>query len=121
MTMGWHIGLVGQSDRGASHRHVGPALPTCAGDLNLVIGAGPILESDDEAESEEEPARDLGAVLGDPLEPVCPVGCQNWPMGCDQWFQAAGSYSLTLVCVSSHQATAGLLVVVGVMVAVRVR
>jgi hypothetical protein len=23
-----------------------------------------------------------------------PVGCQNWAMGCDQQFQAAGSYSL---------------------------
>jgi len=23
-----------------------------------------------------------------------PVGCQNWAMGCDQRFQAAGSYSL---------------------------
>src|SRR6476469_347086 len=36
-----------------------------------------------------------------------PVGFQNWPMGCDQRFQAAGSYSLTLVCVSSYHRVGG--------------
>jgi len=38
--------------------------------------------------------RDELPATGGLLETGARVGCQNWAMGCDQRFQAAGSYSL---------------------------